>query len=193
MISSSLTVIGIIGTLFMCSRIIRKLNDNDNWLIDRARLLWEGIPEEIQMEMETLDDLETYMLLEERRLERLESEMPMKEKNDCVSHIVENKDMQSRHLKFIDNVTSFDQNDQINNNNTDNNPHNWKKDLSVLSYTLDQLASEVDAIESYGHKDIKRRKKILTISVVKLMDRVDCYMKKFGMEVQVDSFLRMDG
>merc|ERR1712048_1300877 len=50
--------------------------DQEHWLIQRLRILWEGnsylIPSpEVQSSLETIDDLETYLLLEQRRLKNL--------------------------------------------------------------------------------------------------------------------------
>ena len=54
------------------------------------------------------------------------------------------------------------------------------KDLSGLSYNLDKLAAEVDAIQSHGDSSLRGRKKALSTHIVTMMDRVDGFISECG-------------
>jgi hypothetical protein len=137
-------------------------SNQEHWFIERLRVLWEGhsalLPSpEVQSSQETIDDLETYLLLEQRRLENL-------------LHLIPNPDYQNEeqqlYLKQTNNINNY-----------------WKNDISVISYTLDTLASELDAIDCYGDLKLKNRKKKLSTLVVDLMEKCDALLAKFGIEL----------
>ena len=56
------------------------------------------------------------------------------------------------------------------------------KDLGMLSYKLDQLAAEVDAVQSHGDEDVKRQKKELSQKLVEMMSSCDGFMVECGVE-----------
>jgi hypothetical protein len=56
------------------------------------------------------------------------------------------------------------------------------KDLGMLSYKLDQLAAEVDAVQSHGDEDVKRQKKELSQKLVEMMGSCDGFMVECGVE-----------
>lgn len=56
------------------------------------------------------------------------------------------------------------------------------KDLGMLSYKLDQLAAEVDAVQSHGDEDVKRQKKELSQKLVEMMASCDGFMVECGVE-----------
>jgi len=55
-------------------------------------------------------------------------------------------------------------------------------DLSVLSYSLDKLAADVDTVQSHGDDDVRKRKKDLSKKIVQMMNVVDGFMKDCGVE-----------
>jgi len=57
------------------------------------------------------------------------------------------------------------------------------KELITLSLNLDKLAAKVDAIQSHGDGDVRRRKKELSTLLVEMMDRVDAFISECGVEV----------
>jgi len=54
------------------------------------------------------------------------------------------------------------------------------KDLSTISYNLDKIASQVDAIQSYSDENVKSQKKKLSNELVKMMELVDGFVAECG-------------
>jgi hypothetical protein len=56
------------------------------------------------------------------------------------------------------------------------------KDLGTLSYNLDKLAANVDAVQSYGNETVRRKKKDLSNRIVKMMNSVDFLIETCGFD-----------
>ena len=57
-----------------------------------------------------------------------------------------------------------------------------EKDLGMLSYTLDQIAAEIDELNSHGDTDLRQQKKVMSKRVVEMMNLCDSYLKECGVE-----------
>lgn len=57
-----------------------------------------------------------------------------------------------------------------------------QKDLGALSYRLDQLAADIDSIESHGDNTVRLKKKELSTVIVDLMKTVDVLITNCGFD-----------
>ena len=82
---------------------------------------------------------------------------------------------------------SMEKHQETNTNNNTKHKHyilhqtpSLTKDLSTISYNLDKIASQVDAIQSYSDENVKGQKKKLSNELVKMMELVDGFLAECG-------------
>ena len=66
-------------------------------------------------------------------------------------------------------------------------PRDLEKDLAKVSYNLDTLAANVDAVPSHGDADLKQRKKDCSQELVLMMERADALLDLYKQESEISS------
>ena len=129
------------------------------------RYIWEGdhLPPHIRDAVDKLDEIELKMKKQmKRKLEKIETMIEVAKLNS---------------------VDGGEANDKVDDESTlllSSTLPTLSKDLSMISYTLDQLAASVDSVQTYGEIDLKKSKKELSASIVQMMEKVDTYLKLCG-------------
>lgn len=173
------------------------------------RLLWEGdhLPPEIREAFETLNDLEERGIPNQgRKLDKIDCTIQLAKLNS-----VDNDDEEEEEDYTVTNNATADANSNATTNSTSttrpssassassttttsssssrrrhyivSQTPQITRELSSLSYNLDKLAAKVDEVSSYGDMDVKRRKKELSTTLVKMMERVDGFIAECGVVV----------
>jgi len=177
-------------------------------LTGSLRLLWEGdhLPPNIRKAIDALDDLSERKIPKQgRKLDKIDCTIQLAKLNS-----VDDDDDNNGDDDDTNNTDNAMDNESVNTTNTTNstittNTTNTmssgssttttssrrrhyilsqtpqiKSELSGLSYNLDKLAAEVDAIQSHGDGEVKRRKKTLSTMLVQMMERVDGFISECG-------------
>jgi len=166
-------------------------------LYGTIRLIWEGdhLPPEIRNALDTLDTIA------ENRIPKLGRKLDV---IDCTVQLaklnsVDNDDVDTDSTPNATTTTVTSESDvittetaAITNTTTTESPPKPKKhyilsqipkiskDLSTLSYNLDKVAAEVDAIKSHGDTKVKLKKKAISTLLVTMMEQVDGFMSECG-------------
>ena len=171
------------------------------------RLLWEGdhIPPHIRDAINSLDDLANRAIPKQaRKLDKVDCIIQLAKLNsvddenydsDAYYDIddesaITNNTIASASTSATANSSNISTSSSSNTTTSSRRRHyiiaqtpQLTKDLSGLSYNLDKLAAEVDAVQSHGDSEVKRRKKELSTLLVKMMERVDGFMVECGVTV----------
>ena len=164
----TLTAITTIGTTYLVSKY---------GLSGALRYIWEGdhLPPHIREAIDILDDVEIRLKKQKKKLDKVEMVVEVARLNsvDSVddSNADDTNDADNEHAKTKQNVQVLSNVSPL-----------LSKDLSMLSYTLDKLASEIDSVQSSGDVDVKRRKKEMSGVLVSMMERIDGFLKECGIE-----------
>jgi hypothetical protein len=140
--------VAILGTLtYSTYRVVRRYGVDGT-----LRYIWEGTPYQpnVQEQMETLDDIDSALLLLNTNIADLESSLERAQQSIQGSY-------SAILLQWECTASCTD----------------LRKHLAIISYDLDQLAARADAVPSSGQEEVKIRKKDTSARIVKLMDRAD--------------------
>lgn len=160
-----------IATAYFLTKSVYKYGLNGT-----IRLIWEGdhLPPQIREAVDILDDISKKLKKNKKKLENAEIMVEVEKLNsvDVVNGSQNNDDGNTcsstgggdKKIITICPSTSL------------------SKQLSMLSYTLDKLAADIDSINSYNDTHVKSRKKEYSATVVKMMERVDGFLKECGID-----------
>lgn len=137
------------------------------------RLIWEGdaVPPHIRDQLDKLDVINSKLLKQSKKLKKIKTTIEMAKLNSVDGEVDEIEDVDStspkRHYILIQ-IPSLE------------------KDLGMLSYTLDQIAAEIDELNSHSDADLRQQKKDMSKRVVEMMNLCDSYLKECGVESSQD-------
>ncbi len=161
-----------IATTYFLTKSVNKYGLNGT-----IRLIWEGdhLPPQIREAVDILDDISKKLKKNQKKLNNAEIMVEVEK------------------LNSVDAVNDS-QNCNVENNDYSKGGGNKKiitilcpsaqlsKQLSTLSYALDKLAADIDSVKSYNDKNVKCRKKEYSATVVKMMEKVDGFLKECGID-----------
>jgi hypothetical protein len=166
------------------------------------RYIWEGdhLPPEIRDEIDKLESIQSETRVQKKKMNRIGVVIETAKLNS-VDEIVEGDDEQSEeiaHNSEGDGAMDKDNHkiqggldadaDRDDENNREKRHYilsqvpTVSKDLGMLSYNLDKLATQVDSVQSHGDDDVKRQKKDLSHKLVEMMEICDGFMRDCGVE-----------
>mmetsp|Transcript_28378 Transcript_28378/g.33613 ORF Transcript_28378/g.33613 Transcript_28378/m.33613 type:complete len:220 (-) Transcript_28378:276-935(-) len=207
-ILSSVTTAAItITTIASSYYITRKISQYG--LTGSLRLLWEGdhLPPNIRNAIDALDDLSERKIPKQgRKLDKIDCTIQLAKLNsvdddddddDDTEHAVDNESVNtstttnSASTSTTNNTMQTTLSSGSSTTTSSSRRRHYilsqtpqvSKELSSLSYNLDKLAAEVDAIQSHGDAEVKRRKKALSTLLVQMMERVDGFILECGVVV----------
>ena len=152
---TTLTITTIVTTYYLTKSI------RNYGIAGTLRYIWEGdhLSPEIRDAVDTLEEVELKLKKQKKKLDKVEIMIEVER------------------LNSVDGVS--DGSDSINQLEPS---VTLSKDLTMLSYTLDKIAAEIDSVQSYGDVDVKRRKKENSSTLVSMMEKVDRFLKECGIE-----------
>jgi len=176
-IALTLTTLSTIITTYYLGKSIHKYGLNGT-----LRLIWEGdhLTPDVREAVDMLDSLGSKIKKNKKKLEKIEVMVEVEKLNSV-------DDGQSSNNNYKNN----------NDNDGDSNSNNivedsittsltpsplLSKELSMLSYTLDKLAADIDSVKSCNDIEVKRRKKEFSKMLVSMMEVVDSFFKECGIE-----------
>lgn len=136
--------------------------------------IWIGdhLTPDIRESTDTLEHIEFKCIPKElKRLNKLEIVISTATLNSVDEGEMKNDEMGMNHEKDTNNA--YYMYSQI---------PSLSKDLGTLSYNLDKLAADVDAVQSHGNDSVKAKKKELSNRIVKMMNTVDDLIETCGFD-----------
>mmetsp|Transcript_1540 Transcript_1540/g.2208 ORF Transcript_1540/g.2208 Transcript_1540/m.2208 type:complete len:202 (+) Transcript_1540:46-651(+) len=184
----TITTITAVAATYALSKVISSCGGIGGTL----RYIWEGdhLPPHIREAVDALDDLEYIKLVKQKKkLDKVEIMVEVARLNSVDDGEEEGCDSgDGNSATMITDEKHEMQNQPQGQSSKSKSPLSQtptpalSKDLSMLSYTLDKLAAEIDSVQSCGDADVKRRKKEISKAIVKMMEKVDGYLKECGLD-----------
>ena len=161
-LKTTLTITTIATTYFLTKSI------RNYGLSGTLRYIWEGdhLPPEIRDAVDTLEDVELKLKKQTKKLEKVEVMIELGRLNSV----------------DVSSTSANNSTDRSDNGNQLSPSVALSKDLTMLSYTLDKIAADIDSVPSHGDADVKRRKKANSRKLVSMMEKVDGFLKECGIE-----------
>ena len=176
-IALTLTTFTTIVTTYYLSKSIHKYGLNGT-----LRLIWEGdhLTPDVREAVDMLDSLGSKIKKNKKKLEKIEVMVEVEKLNSVDDGQSSNNNYKNNNDNDGDSNSNNIMEDSI---TTSLNPSPLlSKELSMLSYTLDKLAADIDSVKSCNDIEVKRRKKEFSKMLVSMMEVLDSFLKECGIE-----------